>query len=169
MEGDSNTCYFHRWANQRNKRNFIVGLEDSADEWVEDEGQMGAIVEEYFQSIFTLSKPFEFESILQGIHPAISEEAAGFLSCEFHVDDFWAMPKQMAPLTAPSLDGMSPIFYKSFWHIVGEDLTVVVLKALNLGVVPESLNSTFTTLIPKVKQLRKVSDFRLVSLCNVVY
>ena len=88
MEGDSNTCYFHRWANQRNKRNFIVGLEDSADEWVEDEGQMGAIVEEYFQSIFTLSKPFKFESILQGIHPALSKEAASFLNCEFHADEF---------------------------------------------------------------------------------
>ena len=63
-EGVSNTRYFHGRANQRNKRNFIAGLEDSADEWVKDEGRMGAIVEEYFQSIFTSSKPSEFESIL---------------------------------------------------------------------------------------------------------
>ena len=75
----------------------------------------------------------------------------------------------MAPLTAPGPDGMSPIFYKSFWHIVGEDVTAVVLKVLNSSVVLESLNSTFIALISKVEQPRKVSDFHPISLCNVIY
>ena len=38
-EGDSNTRYFYYQANQQNKRNFIAGLENSASEWVEDEGR----------------------------------------------------------------------------------------------------------------------------------
>nr|POE98551.1 hypothetical protein CFP56_46459 [Quercus suber] len=78
-EGDSNSRYFHCRANQRNKRNFITGLENSAGEWVEDEGRMGAAVEEYFRSIFTSSRPTDFEKILQGIHPAITEDGAGCL------------------------------------------------------------------------------------------
>ena len=130
---------------------------------------MGATVEEYFRSIFTSSKPSDFDTILQGIHLAISEDAAGCLGREFHAKEVWVALKQMAPLTTPGPDGMLPIFYKSFWHIVGEDVTMVVLKVLNSGVVPESLNSTFTALIPKVKQPRKVYDFRPISLCNVVY
>ena len=75
----------------------------------------------------------------------------------------------MALLTAPGPDGMSPIFYKLFWHIVGKDVTEVVLNALNSGFVPDSLNTTFITLIPKIKDPKKVSNFRLISLCNVVY
>ena len=130
---------------------------------------MGAAVEDYFCSIFTFSRPLDFDSILQGIHLAISEDAAGCLGHEFHVDEVWVALKQMAPLTTPSPDGMSPIFYKSFWHIVGEDVTAMVLKVLNSNVVPESLNSTFIALIPKVEQPRKVSNFRLISLCIVVY
>ena len=55
----------------------------------------------------------------------------------------------MAPLTAPRLDGMSPIFYKTFWHIVGFDVTKAVLTALNSGHVLEDLNTTFIALIPK--------------------
>ena len=46
---------------------------------------------------------------------------------------------------------------------------MVVLKVLNSSVVLESINSTFIALIPKVKQPRKVFDFRSISLCNVVY
>ena len=75
----------------------------------------------------------------------------------------------MAPYTTPGLDGMPPIFYKFFWHVVGEDITTVVLRALNSGIVPESINTTFISLIPKIKSPKKVLDFRPVSLCNVVY
>lgn len=75
----------------------------------------------------------------------------------------------MALHTTPGLDGMPPIFYKFFWHVVGEDITTVVLRALNSGIVPESINTTFISLIPKIKSPKKVLDFRPVSLCNVVY
>ena len=59
---------------------------------------------------------------------------------------------------------MSPIFYKSFWHIMGNNVIVVVLKALNSGNVPKSINTTFISFIPK-----KIADFRPISLCNVIY
>lgn len=75
----------------------------------------------------------------------------------------------MAPHTTSGLDGMPPIFYKFFWHVVGEDITTVVLRALNSSIVPESINTTFISLIPKIKSPKKVLDFRPVSLCNVVY
>ena len=75
----------------------------------------------------------------------------------------------MASLTALGPDDMSPIFYKSFWHIVGDDVTAVVLKALNTGVIHESLNSSFITLISKIKHPKKVSNFQPISLCNVIY
>ena len=44
-----------------------------------------------------------------------------------------------------------------------------ILNALNSGCVHESLNETFIPLIPKIKNPKKVSDFRPISLCNVVY
>ena len=91
------------------------------------------------------------------------------LGRDFHADEMGITLKHMAPLTAPGPDGMSPVFYKSFWHIVGKNVTTVVLKALNTGVVPKSLNSTFIALIPKIKYPKKASDFRPISLCNVVY
>ena len=96
-------------------------------------------------------------------------EAIDQLDGYFQASEVKEALNQMAPLTALGPDGMSPIFYKSFWHIVGEDVTVVVLRALNLGIVPESINTTFNTLIPKIKNPKKVSDFRPISLCNAIY
>ena len=52
---------------------------------------------------------------------------------------------------------------------MGEDVTAVVLRVLNSGIVPESLNTTFISLIPKIKNPKKVLDFRPISLCNVIY
>ena len=52
---------------------------------------------------------------------------------------------------------------------MGEDVTAIVLNALNTGIIPESINTTFICLIPKIKNLKKVSDFRPIRLCNVIY
>ena len=77
---------------------------------------------------------------------------------EFHACEVQQELKQMAPLTTPGLNGMSPIFYKTFWHIVGDDVTTIVLHVLNFGIVPEAINTTFICLIPKMKNPRKASD-----------
>ena len=112
---------------------------------------MGKVVERYFEGIFTSSNPSGFEEILDGVlHTVTAEDNVGVAS-DFHADEVFQALKQMAPLTAPGLDGMSPISYKSFWHIMGNDVIEVVLNALNSGSIPESLNTTYIALIPKIK------------------
>ena len=91
------------------------------------------------------------------------------LNQEYTADEVVQALHQMAPLTAPGPDSMSPIFYKSFWHIVGGDIINAVLAALNSGIIPASINTTFISLIPKIQNPKKVSDFRPISLCNVFY
>ena len=44
-----------------------------------------------------------------------------------------------------------------------------VLSSLNLGRMPCRLNETYICLIPKVKSPQKITKFRLISLCNMVY
>lgn len=44
-----------------------------------------------------------------------------------------------------------------------------VLSFLNWGCLLKEVNKTFITLIPKVEAPQAVSDFRLMSLCNVLH
>ena len=75
----------------------------------------------------------------------------------------------MALLKAPRPDGMPPLFYQNFWDLVSSDVTSTVLHFLNKGFLPNSLNHTFITLILKTKNLEHVTEYRSISLCNVLY
>ena len=62
----------------------------------------------------------------------------------------------------------------NIWHLIHLmrvllDVTKCVLNALNSGVMPSGLNETFICLIPKVKSPQKITKFRPISLCNVIY
>ena len=77
--------------------------------------------------------------------------------------------KNMAPMTAPGPDGMPPIFYRTFWLDIGLEVSNAVLSCLNSGTLLKSINHTFITLIPKVNNLESMTEFRPISLCNVIY
>ena len=75
----------------------------------------------------------------------------------------------MAPLKSPGPDSMPLLFYQNYWSLIGSDVTHSILHYLNSGVLPQSLCHSFITLIPKVKNPEYVSQFRPISLSNVLY
>ena len=91
------------------------------------------------------------------------------LSFEFtHLEVKQAI-NQMASLKAPGPDSMPPLFYQHYWNLIGDDISNTVLHYLNSSTLPERLNHTFITLIPKNKNPVFASEFRPISLCNVLY
>ena len=44
-----------------------------------------------------------------------------------------------------------------------------IINCLNTGSIPSTISRTFITLIPKVKKPSRVSDFRPIALCNIIY
>jgi hypothetical protein len=75
----------------------------------------------------------------------------------------------MAPLKALGPDGFNAGFFQKNWELVGPEVCQAILYSLNNGVISNDLNSTFIALIPKSKHPSGVTDFRPISLCNVLY
>ena len=64
---------------------------------------------------------------------------------------------------------MNAFFFQKLWQVVVDNVVTVVLDYLNSGIMILGINHSNIVLIPKVKTLEKISDFRPISLCNVIY
>ena len=91
------------------------------------------------------------------------------LCADFTKEEVVVALRSMEPLKAPGPDRLLPIFFQQFWLTIGDEVVEVVLNFLNSGNSPPSINHTYITLIPKVKSPTKVSEFRPISLYNIVY
>ena len=88
---------------------------------------------------------------------------------EFTKEEVEDALKQMHPTKAPRPDGMSAIFFQKYWNIVGNDVICMVLNVLNSNESMAEINRTNITLIPKIKKPPKITEFKPISLSNVIY
>ena len=167
--GDRNTSYFHSKASHRFRRNRISGLRDASNGWCTMDSKIRKTACEYCQSLFTSSHPLDFSVILEAVKPSVSEGMNAQLLSPFLREEVEVAVKQMKPISAPGPDGMPSLFYQSFWSLIDVDICSAVLDCLNNCKIPLEINSTNITLIPKVKSPKLITDFRPISLCNVVY
>ena len=123
----------------------------------------------YFQNIFTTSGPTRIEETLVAVDRVVSEEINQQLLLPFTPEEVRVALFQMHPSKAPGSDGMSSFFFQKFWHIVGTSVSTAVLSVLNSGKLLRKVNLTHIALIPKKKSPEMMSDYRPISLCNVLY
>ncbi|KAL0397553.1 UNVERIFIED_CONTAM: hypothetical protein Scaly_0203700 [Sesamum calycinum] len=141
-EGDRNTTFFHKRASHRFRTNLISKLKNSTDDIARGTENLRRVVDTSMEE--DLLRPYSEDEVTKALF-------------------------QMAPLKSPGPDGMPPIFFQKFWRIVKHDVTACVLHLLNSYVMPPSLNETNIVLIPKCKNPINLTQFRPISLCNVVY
>ncbi|GKE97366.1 RNA-directed DNA polymerase, eukaryota, reverse transcriptase zinc-binding domain protein [Tanacetum coccineum] len=70
---------------------------------------------------------------------------------------------------APGPDGYTASFYKSAWSVIGKDICQAMREFFLNGKLLREVNSTLIYLVPKVFTPDKVSDFRPIACCNVLY
>ncbi|KAK9993463.1 hypothetical protein SO802_023166 [Lithocarpus litseifolius] len=109
------------------------------------------------------------EECLSTVKCMVTDDMRDFLSTDFTAEEVKVALFQMGPTKAPRPDGMNALFYQKFWHVVGDSVVLVVLEFLNNDNMLPDINHTNIVLIPKVKNPERMSQFRPISLCNVIY
>ena len=136
---------------------------------MEDIEDVAGVAVQYFNHLFSRGPCSRIEECLEAIPHKVISEMQQILTDEFNEDEIKAALFQMGSTKAPGPDGMNALFYQKFWHIVGDIVVSAVLEFLNDGHMMPELNHTHIVLIPKIKNPAKMSDFRPISLCNVIY
>jgi hypothetical protein len=167
--GDRNTGFFQDFASRRRKKNAIKGLVDENGVLQEDKGTMCQMVQQYFEGLFTSEVNEIDDTVLNDVHRRVTDDMNRDLTAPFSPEEIRKALFQIGDLKAPGPDGMHAIFYKNYWDLIGGDLVQEVVQSLNSRSLPEGWNSTTIVLIPKVKNPTLVTQFRPISLCNVLY
>ena len=75
--------------------------------------------------------------------------------------------KAFAKDKIPGPNGWALEFYLHFFKMLGSELVEAIGENKVTGLIPESLNTTYLTLIPKVDRPTNFVDYRLIALCNL--
>jgi hypothetical protein len=169
QNGDKNTTFFHHFASARRKRNLIKQLKDPTGNFVEGTDNLNPIMLDYFSNLFSTDMNVVDPGFLEKVVPKVTGDMNERLISPFTAEDVKKAVFSIGDLKAPGPDGLHALFYKKFWHLVGNEITAAVLRAINERIIPNGWNETVIVLIPKVDNPEEVSQFRPISLCNVVY
>uniref|UniRef100_A0A803Q7N5 Reverse transcriptase n=1 Tax=Cannabis sativa TaxID=3483 RepID=A0A803Q7N5_CANSA len=169
--GDRNTKFFHFKASARRKKSTIEGLFNDNGKWCTAENEITEVAINYFQKLFSSSTGgIDVKEGLRGKIPCrISEADNRALREPFTSEEIQASLFQVHPLKAPGNDGLPGMFFHNNWDLIKDDFTAACLDILNQNADCKAINETLICLILKIKQPAKMSDFRPISLCNVVY
>lgn len=76
---------------------------------------------------------------------------------------------QIHPTKTLGPNSMLALFFQKFWHVIDRDVIHIVLLVLKSNVEPSFINKKHVILIPKIQNPKNIRDFKLISLCNVIF
>ncbi|KAH9723191.1 reverse transcriptase domain-containing protein [Citrus sinensis] len=163
--GDFNEIMHMHEKNGGNERNLNRGI------WLKERDEIEEEICNHFQKLFTSSSPTpsQIQAALQGMTVKVTPEMNVQLEKPFTAEDVEEALANMCPTKAPRPDGLPTAFFQKHWKFVRNGMISTCLNVLNEQGNPSTLNHTFIALIPKIANPRKVSDYRPISLCNVIY
>ena len=145
-------------------------FDEAGREW-SNEIEIQAAFLNYYKKLFLSGggSDGDMDICLEGLEGRVSSDMNGRLLAAFTAEEVEFALGQMHPLKSPGPDRFAAGFYHNSWSTVGSEVCEAVLNFLNLGILDPAINHTFIALIPKKMTPSCVIDFRLISLCNVVY
>ncbi|KAL8137313.1 hypothetical protein V2J09_003314 [Rumex salicifolius] len=168
--GDRNTSYFHASTIIRRRRNRVEALKTENDRWIYDQTELEELVVNYFRNLYHV--PLEELNPItmpHGHFPILETNVWRDLTLPVLDDEIKEAVNQMGALKAPGRDGFQPIFFQKCWSIVKGGMVREIRDFFRSCQLHSGLNDTLIALIPKVKAPELFSQFRPISLCNVIY
>ena len=150
-------------------QNSLTVIENSEGNEFHEEADIVAVIENYYQDIFSTKNAVDFSTIHKLLQCSVTPEMNAHLVRLPSIQEIKVATFSINSGKAPGPDGFSSKFYQSYWHTIGDDVTKDVLSFFETGTLNPIQNETHVRLIPKVSSPRQVADYRPITLCNTHY
>lgn len=149
--------------------NKISALVDEQGRTMKDEAKITQVALDYFTTLFT-TQPIVNDELQDLVEQRpISDQIYQRVSRVYTEEELVDALSEMHPSKAPGPDGLPAGFYQKFWPQIKREVIDYCLNVLNNGATVQAVNHIGITLIPKVKKLKSMKQFRPISLCNTIY
>ncbi|KAL5575717.1 hypothetical protein UlMin_017416 [Ulmus minor] len=169
LEGDRCSRFFFMTTMIRRKSNRIDCLKLDDGAWIYDRNQIGNLFSARFESVFDSPIQPPLVDLSTVVDPIVTEEDNVELLRIPTGEEVRNVVFSMGAFKAPGLDGMTALFYKHYWDIVGWDLVAAVREFFLSNSMAQRLNESFIVLVPKKPNPTRMNHFRPISVCNVAY
>lgn len=124
---------------------------------------------DFYQRLFSAQDDLVPELVCTHVPRKVTLEMSELLAVPFSEQEVEAALFHMGPNKSPGVDGFNTGFFQTHWDLVKKCVMEAALGFLNGGELPEEVNKTLLVLIPKVTNPQDLTQYRPISLCNVLY
>ncbi|GJR97192.1 hypothetical protein Tco_0269366 [Tanacetum coccineum] len=169
QNGDKNSRFFYKVIQSRKNSSRITGI--CKEEGVRFEGSM--IADQFVKHFKDFLGPRDNVEPICDID-SLFVSRLNYQEALSMVEDVTDMEIKNAifdigDTKAPGPDGFTSAFFKKAWGIVGNDVCAAVRDFFSNGKLLGEVNATIISLVPKIQQPNKISEYRPIACCNVLY
>ncbi|CAL2271912.1 unnamed protein product [Prunus armeniaca] len=169
QEGDRNTKFFHMSTIIRRRKNKIDRLKNDAGIWVDEADGIKYLAMNYFSDLFSPAHVPTSRFAIPNLFPCIDSGELASLVTTIDLEEIKASLFSIGGIKALGRDGFPALFYEKHWNTCANDIFKLVDQGFKEYRIPEGLNSTLITLVPKVDNSTSMIQFRPISLCCTLY
>ncbi|XP_061363867.1 uncharacterized protein LOC133307381 [Gastrolobium bilobum] len=167
--GDRNSKFYHSATKARARRNKIRALRKEDGSWEENLEELKILVIKFFKDLYMEDCQVLQSGSVVNYFPVIDNYLWRRIGDIPSREEIRSTFFKMQPYKAPGADGLHAVFLHTQWDKVGESVTNFIIQIFEDPRKVESINQTLICLIPKIDNPELVSQFRPISLCNVIY
>eukprot|EP00253_Pinus_taeda_P030029 PITA_30029 len=171
-DGDNNTKFYHKFANERKVINTIWELKNEHGQVIQTFRELAALANSHFKDIYKAPPIVAQAEVMRIAHlfPIFVDlELDLELTREVTLDELEGTLKWLKKDKILGSDGWIVEFCIVFFDIIGTNLLRIIEDCRRRRRMSEGLNSTFIALISKADKPSIFDDFRPISLCNCIY
>jgi len=146
-EGDRNTKYFHVLATIRRRKKMISSL-TRGTEVINDQTEIKRTIIQHFKQLYARQEATMFDISTLGLNK-ITHEECNTLEEQVTPMEVREAMLSCGPLKALGYDGFNLKCIRHVWPIIGEECSRYVIQFFKTGILPQCINTTWVTLVPK--------------------